>query len=86
MQSVTIQVANHTPDNDKQSASKTLAWLHQLRELTLKARLDDALMQDINTAMPAHLQLELSIVSNALNDFEFEQALIAIDHLIEKFN
>ena len=82
---VTAEVHDTISNND-QSASKILALLHQLRELTVKARLDDTLMQDINTAMPANMQLELSMVSNALNEFEFEQALMAIDKLIEKFN
>lgn len=86
IQNVATQETNDATPHDDQSASQIMALIHQLRELTVKARLDDTLMQDISTAMPAHLQLELSIVSNALNEFEFEQALMAIDKLIEKFN
>ena len=86
MQNVTPLAVNDATNSDGQSASKALTMLHQLKELTLKATLDDALLKNINAAVPAHLQIELSIVNNALNDFEFEQALAAIDHLIEKFN
>lgn len=86
MQHVALLAVNDRTDSDGQSTSTALIMLHQLKELTLKATLDDALLKNINTATPAHLQIELSIVNNALNDFEFEQALVAIDHLIEKFN
>nr|WP_294841123.1 PAS domain S-box protein [uncultured Methylotenera sp.] len=86
MQNVASLAVHDTTYSDGQSVSKALTMLHQLKELTLKATLDDALLKNINAAVPAHLQIELSIVNNALNDFEFEQALAAIDHLIEKFN
>ncbi|HEY0843159.1 PAS domain S-box protein [Methylotenera sp.] len=86
IQNIVTAEVHDTISNNDQSASKILALLHQLRELTVKARLDDTLMQDINTAMPANMQLELSMVGNALNEFEFEQALMAIDKLIEKLN
>ena len=86
VQDASTQEMSDLADRDRQSASKALAMLHQLKALTLKATLDDTLIRNINTAVPADLQLELSIINDALNEFEFEQALIAIDYLIEKLN
>lgn len=74
------KLTNHADKSD------ILSLLHQLRDLTLKATIDDTLLVQLNNSTPTNLKLEINLVTNALNEFEFEKALIAIDNLIEKYN
>ncbi len=84
VQNLPVSQLTELSTDDNQSA--VLPLLHQLKELTLKATLDDTLIVQLTNAAPIHLKAETNMITNALNDFEFDEALIAIDNLIEKYN
>ncbi|MGP1716667.1 MAG: PAS domain S-box protein [Methylophilus sp.] len=59
------------------------AWLQELRALAAMAELDDALANKLIQHAPVEWRQTLHTVSQCLNDFDFEQAVIHIDTLLE---
>ncbi len=58
-------------------------WLKELRKLAAMAELNDALLNIVMQHAPVEWQQALNTITQCLNDFDFDQAVINIDKLLE---
>ncbi|MGQ2966088.1 PAS domain S-box protein [Methylophilus sp.] len=65
------------------AVTQLLEWLQALRTLTAMAELDDALLKQLLQHAPAGWKAALNDIAMCLNEFDFEQAVIHIDQLLE---
>jgi two-component system, sensor histidine kinase and response regulator len=65
------------------AADQLLTWLQALRSLAAMAELDDSLANKLLQHAPADWRQPLHAITQSLNDFDFEQAVIHIDALLE---
>jgi PAS domain S-box-containing protein len=60
-----------------------VSWLKELRALAAMAELDDALVDSLLQHSPPDSRAATAAIIQSLNDFDFEQAVIEIDLLLE---
>jgi two-component system, sensor histidine kinase and response regulator len=65
------------------AADQLLSWLQELRSLAAMAELDDRLANKLLQHAPLDWRQPLHAITQSLNDFDFEQAVIHIDTLLE---
>jgi two-component system, sensor histidine kinase and response regulator len=65
------------------AADQLLTWLQELRSLAAMAELDDSLANKLLQHAPTDWRQPLHAITQSLNDFDFEQAVIHIDALLE---
>jgi two-component system, sensor histidine kinase and response regulator len=65
------------------AADQLLSWLQELRSLAAMAELDDRLANKLLEHAPTDWRQPLHAITQSLNDFDFEQAVIHIDTLLE---
>jgi two-component system, sensor histidine kinase and response regulator len=82
MSSPEMTATDSNPSSET-ATEEQIAWLKELRGLAAAAELDDVLLNKLMRQTPIDWRQTLSDIAQHLNDFEFEQAVIDIDKLLD---
>lgn len=63
-----------------------VSWLAQLRALAAMAELDDSLANKLLQHAPPESRDDVRLIVQSLNDFDFEQAVIELDQLLQAYH
>lgn len=77
------QTARITIDEPALPVAQLQDWLQALRTLVVMNELDDALLNKLTQHAPTEWLQRLNTITQLLNDFDFEQATVHIDQLLE---
>ena len=69
--------------SEEKDIDQIISWLKTLRTLAAMAELDDALANKLMRHAPVAWREECNAIVQSLNEFDFEQAVIQIDQLLE---
>lgn len=76
-------VVENQAASEETDIDQIISWLKALRSLAAMAELDDALANKLMRHAPFAWRDTTNAIVQSLNEFDFEQAVIQIDHLLE---